>query len=139
MITLSTFTRGLTNGLRVTWELSKAVVPIYIVVTILKHTPVLPWVSQHMMPVMHFLGLPGEASLPLVLGFILNQYAAIGAMGPLNLSVKQITVIAAILLTAHCLPVEAAISKKTGARVTSLVITRIVVAFGFGWLMNFLL
>ncbi|HEX3011303.1 MAG TPA: nucleoside recognition domain-containing protein [Syntrophomonadaceae bacterium] len=139
MISYTTFTRGLSNGLKITWELSKAVVPVYILVTILKHTPVLPWLSEHMMPFMHIVGLPGEASLPVVLGIFLNVYAAIGAIASLNLSIKQITVISAIIMVAHSLPVETAVSKKTGIRTAPLVMTRLLVGFGLGFFINVLL
>lgn len=136
MISFSTLARGFMNGLKITWELTQVVVPVYILVTILKYTPVLPWISEHMVPVMHLVGLPGEASLPLVLGIFLNIYAAIGAIIPLGLSIKQITIISAIILTAHSLPLEAAVSKKTGVKVAPLIMTRLLVAFVFGWGLN---
>jgi len=129
MVPFSTIKQGFMNGLKVTWELTKVVVPVYISVTILKYTPVLPWISKHMEPVMKLVGLPGEASLPLVLGYCVNIYAAIGAITPLNLNIKQITIIAAMLLLAHSLPMETAINKKTGVRVTGLVVLRLLVGF----------
>jgi len=33
-------------------------------------------------PVMSLLGLPAPAAVPLVLGYVLNVYAAVGAMTP---------------------------------------------------------
>lgn len=139
MLTGSTFIRGLQKGLSVTWDLSKVVIPIYFAVTFLKYTPVLPWISEHMAPFMHVVGLPGEAALPLVLGAFLNIYAAIGAMLPLGLSVKQITVMSAMLLLAHSLPVETAVNKKTGVRVSGLVLIRLGMAFLFGIFFNWIL
>lgn len=129
MIPFSTIKQGFKNGLKVTWELTQVVVPVYVLVTILKYTPVLPWISRHMAPVMHLVGLPGEASVSLVLGYLVNIYAAIGAMTPLNLSVKQITIISAMILLAHSLPLETAVNKKTGVRVGGLVIIRLLVGF----------
>ena len=126
---VSTVKQGFKNGIKVTWELAQVVEPVYILITVLKYTPVLPWISKHMEPVMHIIGLPGEASVPLVLGYLVNIYAAIGAMTPLNLTGKQITIIAAVLLLAHSLPVETAINKKTGVRVTALVALRLLVGF----------
>lgn len=139
MITPATIVRGLKNGLSITWELSKVIIPVYFAVTVLKYTPILPWISDLMVPVMNLVGLPGEASLPLVLGYFLTIYAALGAILPLDLSIKEITIIAAMLLFAHSLPLEAAVSKKTGVPAFSLVIIRIILSFLMGVFFNILL
>ena len=110
MLTVATIVRGFKNGLNITWELGKVIIPVYIIVTILKYTPILNWIADFMKPVMFILGLPGEASLPLVLGMFLNIYAAIGAILPLDMNTKEITIVAAILLLAHSLPLEATVS-----------------------------
>lgn len=139
MITAATFSRGFKRGLSVTWELGKVIIPVYLIITVLKYTPVMPWLAGIMKPVMHLVGLPGEASLPLVLGMFLNIYAAIGAILPLGMSAREITIIAAMLLLAHSLPMETAISKKTGARITSLVFARLLMAFLVGAAFNLFL
>ncbi len=137
MITADTIKRGFVAGLKVTWELSKAVIPVYFIVTILKHTPALNWISDLMIPLMKIVGLPGEASIVLVLGYLVNIYAALGAILSFNLTVKELTIIAAMLLVAHSLPVETAINKKTGVKITSLVLVRVVGSFLMGILFNF--
>lgn len=129
MVPVSAIKQGFKNGIKVTWELTQVVVPVYVVVTILKYTPVLPFISKYMEPVMRIAGLPGEASLALVLGYLVNIYAAIGAITPLDLTTKQITIISTMLLLAHSLPMEAAVSKKTGVHITGLVTLRIVTGF----------
>ncbi|MEA1962235.1 MAG: hypothetical protein U9N81_13375 [Bacillota bacterium] len=83
MITKTTIIRGTKNGIGVMWELAKVVIPVYFAVTFLKYTPVLPFISKHMTGIMHLVGLPGEAALPLVMGYFLTIYLAIGAMLPL--------------------------------------------------------
>lgn len=139
MVPISTIKQGFENGIKVTWELTKVVVPVYVLVTILKYTPVLPYISKYMAPVMCIVGLPGEASLALVLGYLVNIYAAIGAITPLDLTAKQITIISVMLLLAHSLPMETAISKKTGVRVTGLVTLRLVVGFALAAGLNILI
>lgn len=139
MITTSTITRGLRSGLSITWELSKVVIPVYFIITFLKYTPVLNWIAELMVPIMTIVGLPGETSLPLVIGYTLNIYAAIGAILPLGLEVREITILSAMVLISHALPMETAIAKKTGVKTLSLVITRIVLSFLIGILFNFLL
>ena len=135
MLTISTFKRGISNGLNITWELAKVVVAV----TFLKYSPVLPWLSSLMSPMMQIVGLPGEASMPLILGYFINIYAAIGAILPLGLDSKEITIISAMLLMAHSLPIETAVSKKTGIRVVSIVIIRVVLSLLVGILFAVLL
>lgn len=139
MITRSTIVRGLRSGLSITWELSKVVIPVYFIITFLKYTPVLNWVAELMVPIMTIVGLPGETSLPLVIGYTLNIYAAIGAILPLDLEVREITILSAMVLISHALPMETAIAKKTGIKTLSLVLSRIVLSFLVGILFNFLL
>jgi len=134
-----TILRGAKNGLSITWELARVIIPVYFGVTILQYTPVLPWISKHMVPVMQLLGLPGEASLALVLGWFLHTYAAIGAMLPLGLSIKETTIMAVMVLLAHGLPMEAAVAKQTGVPVAGLVFTRIALSFLSGYLFNLVL
>jgi len=69
----------------------------------------------------------------------LNIYAAIGAILPLGMNTTEITIIAAMLLMAHSLPMETAISKKSGAKVASLVLVRIIMAFLVGAGFNIIL
>lgn len=139
MLTKNTFIKGIKNGIYVTWDLAKIIMPVYFAITFLRYTPVLPWVSKHMEPLMGWFGLPGEASLAIVMGYFLNIYAAIGAMLPLELSTKQITVMAGMLLMAHSLPIETTISKKTGIQIKSLILTRLILSFimglGLNWFM----
>ena len=139
MLTVATLIRGLKKGLSITWELSKVIVPVYFIITIFKYTPVMDWIAGVMEPIMYMVGLPGEASLPLVLGLFLNIYAAIGAILPLGISAREITIIASMLLMAHSLPMEAAVSKKSGAKVASLISVRIIMAFLVGAGFNIIL
>ena len=139
MLTFATLTRGLKKGLSITWELSKVIVPVYFIITIFQYTPIMDWIAEVMEPIMYMVGLPGEASLPLVLGMFLNIYAAIGAILPLGMGTREITIIAAMLLMAHSLPMEAAVSKKSGAKVASLVLVRVIMAFLVGAGFNIIL
>ncbi|MBO8158760.1 nucleoside recognition domain-containing protein [Thermosyntropha sp.] len=131
--------RGFNNGIKTTYELAKIVIPVYFIITFLTHTSLLEGISRFMSPVMKLVGLPGKAALPVVLGFFVNIYAAIGAILPLNMSIKEITIIAAILLLAHSLPMETAIARMTGVKTSFLVLTRIIMAFIIGAFFNVVL
>lgn len=138
MITAATFKRGLSKGWSTTWELIKVVVPVYFVVTFLKYTPVLGWITGACAPVMHLFGLSGEAALPLVLGNILNLYAAIGAITSLGLSHREITILALMLLLSHNLLVESAVSGRTGVNALAMTGLRLGLSLLLGITMNLL-
>lgn len=139
MVGIETFRRGLSNGLLVSWELAKITVPIYAAITILKHTPVLPWIASHCTPALRLVGLPGEASLALVLGYVVNLYAAIGAILSLGLTPEQISIIAIMLLLAHSLPVECAVARRTGVSGALMLAIRLGLSIGSGLLFNLIL
>lgn len=106
--------RGVRKGLETTWILAKTLVPAYVVVNLLARTPLLQWLSDLTGPLLHWIGLPGEAAVPLVLGLFLNLYAAIGAMATLDLTIKETTIIAVFLSMAHALIVETAVTSRIG-------------------------
>jgi len=139
MVGVETFRRGLRNGLLVSWQLAKVTVPVYAAVTILKHTPVLPWIASYCSPALSLVGLPGEASLALVLGYVVNLYAAIGAILSLALTPEQITVIAIMLLLAHSLPVECAVARRAGVSAALMLAVRLGLSVGSGMLFNLIL
>lgn len=129
--------RGIRRGLTVTWELGiKVVLPAYIVVSLLNYTPVIKWLSHLLEPLMTLIGLPGEAALPLVLGAVVSFYAGVGALVPLGFDAKEMTIIAAFILCAHDLPLESVISKKSGSRVSSLIMVRLLAAVGLAMFIN---
>ena len=124
-----TILKGLKNGLLTTWELALIMVPIYLVMTILSHTPILKWIGRMCKPLMGLMGLPGEAAMGVVLGNLLNLYAAIGAVTPLSLDGPQVTVFALLLLLSHSLVVETAVCKKTGITAWPFVFFRLGMGF----------
>jgi spore maturation protein SpmB len=133
------FRRGLSSGLQITLELAKAIVPVYFIITFLKYSPLLDILSQWCKGFMAYLGLPGEAALPLVIGNALNLYPAVGAIEALSLTGKQITIIAVMLLFSHSLFVEMAVTKKAGVRVLPVLALRIGLAISAGILLNYVL
>ena len=58
-------------GLKTTWSLGKIIFPITLIVVVLQHTPVLPWLVKLIEPFMRIFGLSGNAAIPLVLGIFL--------------------------------------------------------------------
>ncbi|WP_313758843.1 nucleoside recognition domain-containing protein [Tissierella sp.] len=131
--------RGFKKGLITLWKLTKIVVPVYFFVTFLKMTPILDMISMWFEPAMKLLGLPGEASLVLVLGNCINLYAGIGAITSLTLDIKQITILAIMLSFSHSLFLETAVAKKTGVNLFVVISIRLALAIVSGLILNILL
>ena len=136
MITTETWKRGLSDGLKTAMTLLKVALPVFAVIKVLEHTPVIGWISQAFDPLMRFVGLPGEAALAVVTGMLFNFYAALGIILALGLSAWQLTIMAVILSCCHELVLETAIIKKTGIPAWPVLTIRLVTAFGAGAVMN---
>ena len=105
---------GLRAGLVTFWELARVMVPAYGITLVLQYVGAIAWLARAARPLMSLLGLPGDAALPLVVGYVLNIYAAVGSMQALHLSAQQITVLAIAILIGHNLLVEGAVLHKAG-------------------------
>jgi len=136
LITAKTWKNGFANGLKTSFLLLKVIIPVFALIKVLEHTPVISWISQFCDPLMRFVGLPGEAALAVVTGMFLNFYAAIGIIIALGLSAWQITIIAVILSCCHELVIETAIIKKTGIRAWPILGIRLATALGAGVILN---
>ncbi len=126
---MGTLQRGLKSGFQTTWELGKIIFPITLAVTILRYTPVLEWLIHFIAPVMKWLGLSGEAAIPLVLGNFLNLYAGIGAILTLDLSVKEVFILAVMLSFSHNLLIESSVAARVGVKLWVMFAVRIGLAF----------
>jgi len=136
VITKDTWKNGFTDGLKTSLTLLKVILPVFAVVKILEHTPVIGWMSKLFDPLMRFVGLPGEAALAVVTGMLFNFYAALGIILALDLSAWQITIMAVILSCCHELVLETAIIKKTGISAWPILGIRLFTAFTAGAVMN---
>ena len=136
MITKDTWKNGFADGLKTSFALLKVVIPVFAVVKILEHTPLIGWISDACDPLMRLVGLPGEAALPVVTGMLANFYAALGIILALGLSAWQITTVAIMLCCCHELVLESAIIKKAGIPAWPILGIRLLTAFTAGALMN---
>jgi spore maturation protein SpmB len=103
---LSLLRHALTSALKAYLKLVRMVLPVYVAVILLKHSPVLPWIVSAMAPSMGAFGLPGSAALVLTLGATINIYAAIAACAGLAFTAGQATTLALMLGFTHNLFVE---------------------------------
>jgi Fe2+ transport system protein B len=129
---------GLKKGLNTTWDFAKIVVPVYIIITFLQHTPIIQMIAGIFEPALHYLGLPGKAAIVLVLGNLTNLYAALGVIPALGFTFKEITILSLMLSFSHSLIMETAVMKRIGASVIKLNALRIGLAVISGLVINLL-
>lgn len=122
---MSTIKKGLLVGFQTTWTLSKIIFPITLILVILQYTPVLPWVINLVSPIMSVFGLRGEAAIPLVLGNFLNLYAGIAGILSLELTVKEVFILAVMLSFSHNLFIETAVALKVGVKLWVVLVVRL--------------
>lgn len=121
----NTLYSGLLAGLKTTWILGKVIFPVTLIVTLLSFTPVIDWVIYLCTPFMKWLGLSGETAIPLVLANLLNLYAGIGAVLSLDLTVKEVFILAVMMSFSHNLIIESAVAAKIGLRVSVTIAVRL--------------
>ncbi|MDR7857013.1 MAG: nucleoside recognition domain-containing protein [Tissierella sp.] len=131
--------KGFKKGLITLWRLTKIIVPVYFFITFLKMTPLLGYISSWFEPAMKLLGLPGEASLALVIGNFVNLYAGIGVIASLSLSIKQITILSVMLSFSHSMLLESAVAKRTGVSLIMVVLIRLSLTIASGIILNIIL
>lgn len=121
---MGTLKNGLFAGLKTTWTLSKVIFPITLIVVILQYTPVLPWIIDIISPFMGLLGLRGEAAIPLVLGNALNLYAGIAGILSLELTVKEVFILATMLSFSHNIFIETGVALRVGVKLWVVLVVR---------------
>lgn len=127
---------GLSAGLRTSWKMIVVSVPLYVGVTLLKGTPVLDLLGRAFAPWMGIFGLPGEAAFAFVAAFVLNLYAAIAVMVPLQMDSFQVTQCGLMMGIAHNLIVEGGVLSTTGTRGWVLTLCRVALAVAAGLLLR---
>src|SRR6185437_1756013 len=135
---MGTFQNGLKAGLKTSWTLGKIIFPITVLVIILQHTPILPWIIKLVSPLMGLFGLSGEAAIPLVLGNALNLYAGIAGILSLDLTVKEVFIIAVMLSFSHNLFIETGVALKVGVKLWIVLVVRFGLAAMSGIIINLL-
>lgn len=128
--------KGLQKSLNLLWLLVKIIIPVSCLVALLNHFGIMETIAGFFAPAMALFGLPGEATVALLLSFFVNFYAALGAITAMSLDSQQITVLAVMIGICHELPIETAVSSYTGLRIPAAATLRIFTALGAGLLLN---
>ena len=131
----NSFVNGLKNGFKVSAKLIKTIIPFYIAVDLLAHTELSFHLGTLFSPLMKPFGLSGKMAVAIISGYLVNLYAAIAALVPLNPTWQQITVVGLMTGISHNLVVEGAILHKTGVNAFFTVIFRVIVSIIAGLLL----
>jgi hypothetical protein len=119
---------GFFSGMQTSVKLIKFVLPLYVLVDLLKDTPLVHGIGGLFAPFMGLFGLPGEAAFAFIAAFLLNIYAAIAILAPLELTPWQLTQCGLMMGIAHNLVVEAGVLGSIGTRGGVLTLCRLVIA-----------
>jgi len=112
--------------------------PVSFVILILKSTGLLHYISKFMNPLMQFLELPGEAALAYLTSIFMNLYSAIAVIKTIDLTGKQLVILATMCLIAHNFFVECFVMRKAGSHLRKIVLLRLFVSILAGWALHFI-
>jgi len=123
----SWFNQSITTSIKI----FKIMIPVSIVVKILQETGLIVYIGNALSPLMNVMGLPGEMGLVWASAMIGNIYAGIITFFSIGIdvTVAQITVISTVILIAHTLPIELAITQKAGVKAVSAFFFRFILGF----------
>ncbi|OMI12475.1 hypothetical protein BVL54_09415 [Bacillus paralicheniformis] len=131
-----TLKAGAVAGLKTTWTLGKVIFPVTLIVSLLQLTPVMDWLIKLITPAMGIFGLSGEAAIPLVLGNMLNLYAGIAGILTLDLTVKEVFILAVMLSFCHNLIIESTVASRVGIKIWLILLVRIGLAVFSAFIIN---
>lgn len=130
---------GAGKSLKTLWLLAKIMVPTSLVMAVLGWSGAAKIISILLAPFMKLLGLPGEAAFAFISGILLTNYSAIAVMNSLSLSLRHVTILAFMSLTAHNLAVETAVMKSAGSSALKMALLRVGAAFFGAFILNLIL
>ena len=127
------------QALKVSWMLLKIYIPISFFTAFLDQVGFLDLIEPYFEPLMKLVGLPGQAALVFVGAWINNLFAAIAAASVMDLTFRQITIIAIMTGFAHNLILETTVLVKLKMGRIGIAFTRIVFSFLMGMLLNLIM
>ncbi|MFH1730487.1 MAG: nucleoside recognition domain-containing protein [Planctomycetota bacterium] len=128
------------EALKTSFDLFKIIIPVSILTRMLQQLGVVAWLGGLLGPVMRCVGLPGEMGLVWATAMITNIYGGMVvfvSLAPgLSVTAAQASVLGAMILVAHSLPVELRIAQKAGPRFRVMVVLRVAGALVLGLILH---
>jgi hypothetical protein len=133
------FVKAVKQALKVSWMLLKIYIPISFLTAFLDQVGFLDLIEPVFEPFMKLLGLPGDAALVLLAAWVNNLFAAIAAASVIELTFRQLTIIAIITGFAHNLILETTVLVKLKMGRIGIAFARIVFSLLMGMLLNLIM
>lgn len=112
-------------AIKTTSWLLKIMIPISFAVCLAQYYGVIAWCAQWLNPLFCHIGLPGASSIAFLTGATSTTYAALAVMMTMELTLRQATIIAIMVLICHALPLECTVNKKVGSKPFRMAFLRI--------------
>ena len=122
------FVDSLKPAVKTTSWLLKIMIPISFAVCLAQYYGIIAWCAQWLNPLFCHIGLPGASSIAFLTGATSTTYAALAVMMTMELTLRQATIIAIMVLICHALPLECTVNKKVGSKPFRMAFLRIAVA-----------
>lgn len=106
---------------------------------LMQYVGLLDWISACVSPIFHIFGLRGEAAMAFVSGYFINIYSSIAVISTLDLTAREITILATMSTAAHAILVEGAVLHRTGTPTLYTIILRTLTAIALGIGLNLIL
>ena len=113
---MQTIRKGLTAGLKTTWTLGKIIFPITILVVILQHTPILPWLVELISPFHGTIRTERRSRDSVSARQCIEFICGIAGILSLELTVKEVFILAVMLSFAHNIFIETGVALKVGVK-----------------------
>lgn len=124
----------------ITWALFRVIIPVLLCIRVLENIGVIDWLAQVLSPLMTLVGLPGEAALAWLTTVATGIYGGMAVFFSAayvdDLSVAQVSVLGALMLMTHGLPVEGSIAKRVGLTWLMTLLLRVVGGFVYAMILH---
>jgi len=127
------------KGIKTTVWLLKIMLPISLFVRLLQYWGIIDWLATFLNSIFKYIGLPGSSAIVFITGATLTTYAGIAVMTSMALTLRQATILSLMMLLCHALPMECAVTHKTGSSFIGIVLLRISMAFAAAFYLNWIL
>ncbi|MFA6701398.1 MAG: nucleoside recognition domain-containing protein [Dysgonamonadaceae bacterium] len=126
------------SGHTAIWLL-KIILPISLAVRLLDYFGVLSFIAGYLDPVFGYLGLPGSTAIVFITSIFLPLYAPIAIITSMEITLRELTILALMCQITHNLPVECAVQAKTGTSFWAVFALRLFTSLLVGVVLNMIL